>query len=265
MKLPDKLFYSLEELVQYGWRGVTSVDEILHAAAVGTIPLHVRVESDCFCYLRTMQQYFKKLLVFTKYLIEKKADIDTSEFREAFSFKHDYSSLFAQVPHTALLKMVFNGSQEVATNFLIEHSFEKSSVGLLEAEEYDDIAIVSFDPDEDIFYDDIFLHQNDFIVLASTVLAVELHDINERINEKEEIAKNIQNNKAPSDREEKTNMKLIAALKTIILEKTELKSQADIINFIKNDHRFKHISGIKERTIQERFSQANTELKDAGD
>ncbi len=63
----------------------------------------------------------------------------------------------------------------------------------------------------------------------------------------------------------KTNLKLIAALMTIILEKTEMKNQTAIIDHIKKDHRFKHISGIKERTIQERFSQANTELKAAGD
>ncbi len=88
---------------------------------------------------------------------------------------------------------------------------------------------------------------------------------NERLNVTKELDKSTRNRKANDNRYERNNLKLIAALKDIILEKTELKSQADIIDFINNDHRFKHISGLQERTIQDRFSQANTALKDAGD
>jgi len=68
-----------------------------------------------------------------------------------------------------------------------------------------------------------------------------------------------------SKRAENTDLRIIGALKTIIMENTGMKSQADIIESITNDDRFKRIPGLSERVIQDRFSQANTSIKDAGD
>lgn len=93
------------------------------------------------------------------------------------------------------------------------------------------------------------------------VLKKELEKFKSIVN----MNQSFQQKKSVSKREEKTDLKIISALVSIVREQTDMKSQAQIIDHIINHDQFKRIPGLSSRTIEGRFALANKALEDAGD
>nr|WP_320010597.1 hypothetical protein [uncultured Desulfobulbus sp.] len=108
------------------------------------------------------------------------------------------------------------------------------------------------------------IRKEDLLIKASSVKYIE-RIIPELMSNDRHSKGEIQFQKAANKRAEKTDLKIIGALLTIIKDHTDLQSQAQIIDRIVNDERFKRLPGLSERAMQGRFSSANTVLKDVGD
>ncbi len=108
------------------------------------------------------------------------------------------------------------------------------------------------------------VNKEDLLIKASSVQFLE-QIVPELTNNDRGSKVDVRLNKSAESRAEKTDLKIIGALVSIVREQTDLKSQAQIIDHIINQDQFKRIPGLSSRTMQDRFSQANTALKDAGD
>lgn len=255
--------------MQYRWRGISSVNEFLHAAATGEIPVHTKtIEPNRYCYWKTVKDFSNKFVKSMKNIIVKKDELTTEMIHESTFFQHDYYEYFAQVPMRSVYEMLLVGSSELSTMYLLEGYRDGrflTAKDLKEQEKTEEKLIAYFDPEDSFFPKCLTLKIEDLVVLGSVLLSIDLKDLEERLEEKRELKEIKQRQVKFNARRENSDLKLIAALKEIILEQTDLKSQEQIIDFIRCDDRFKHIFGLRERTIQDRFSLGNIALKDDGD
>jgi hypothetical protein len=115
--------------------------------------------------------------------------------------------------------------------------------------------------DKFIVTDRVFRCYGESKTAKTVVLKKELDNFKSIVN----LDQHLLSKKPASDRVEKTDLKIIAALVSIVREQTDLKSQAQIIdNIIKHDQ-FKRIHGLSERTIGGRFALAKKAIEAAGD
>jgi hypothetical protein len=115
--------------------------------------------------------------------------------------------------------------------------------------------------DKFIVTDRVFRCYGESKTAKTVVLKKELDNFQTIVN----LNQSLQVKKTVNKREEKTDLKIIGALVSMVREQTDLKSQAQIIDHIINNDQFKPIPGLSSPTIQGRFALANKALEDAGD
>lgn len=176
--LPFKVFHSLEELAEYNWLGVTSADEIIHMASMGMVPVYLTIEFGKYCYYSTYQRFLKEYLDLSDSFFksgdsEKKDGMD--KIKDCISsFTKDYNQPMAQVPPYCLLEMLFDRKTEITTSHLLGPPLNAIFTSLLEISDYNDMAIVVFDPEEHCLPDQTSIKLVDLIIPG--LIAEELSD-----------------------------------------------------------------------------------------
>jgi hypothetical protein len=176
--LPFKLFYSLEELANYKWWGVSSADEIIHMAAIGIVPVYKIIGFNSFCYYSTYQRFFEEHSNAAKCYLEAKDDsisrISAKKLTECVSsFFNDYCEPMAQVPPYTLLGMIFDRVSESTTSHLLGPSAGTINSRLLKLSEYEDMAIVEYDPEEDFTPKPINIKFEELVIPSSVLEGLE--------------------------------------------------------------------------------------------